>query len=65
MVATGADRGGQVFHYPKIAAAHVAPVNLQQERGGAAPGLQADAVVEYAPIAAMSGIPNNIIALRL
>src|SRR5688500_16203731 len=44
------DRGRRIFHQREIAAAHVAAVGLDHERLFAAPGLEADAVVEDAAV---------------
>ena len=59
------DRGRKVFHQAEIAAAHVAPVGLQQERLLVAPGGEPGAVIEDPAVAAISRIPDGIGTLRL
>src|SRR5688572_407411 len=54
------DRRGGVLHQREGAATHVAAVGLDHERFFAAPGLEADAVVEDAAVAAVGGVPHHV-----
>ena len=65
MAAADGDGGGDVLHQRVFPAAHVAPIGLQQEGLGVAPGGQTDAIVEDAAIAAVGGVPHRVTALRL
>ena len=54
------DRRGQVLHQHEIAAAHVAPVGLQQERLGVRRHLLDRAVAEQPPVAAVGVVPDGV-----
>ncbi|EGE60775.1 hypothetical protein RHECNPAF_1340021 [Rhizobium etli CNPAF512] len=60
MAAAQADRSGDILHHHEIAAAHVAPIGLDEERRGAAAGGQADTIGEDAAIAAIGGVPDGV-----
>src|SRR5271165_3224579 len=58
VAAANDDRRGEVLHQHELAAAHVAPVGLQQERLGAGGDLSHRAVVEQAAVAAIGVVPD-------
>src|SRR5579863_4525330 len=63
VAAADKDRRGCVLHQHEIAAAHVTPVGLKQERLGVGRDSLHGAVVEEAAVAAIRIIPDRIFAL--
>src|ERR1700722_18929941 len=59
------DGGGQVFDQHEIAAAHVTAIGLEQKALRVVGNLLHGAVVVDAPVAAVGGIPDGIVTLRL
>src|SRR5579883_748299 len=64
VAAANDDGRGDVLHQHELAAAHVAPIGLQQERLGAACDLLHRTVVEQAAVAAIGVVPDRVLALR-
>lgn len=59
------DRGREILHHHHHAPAHVAAIDLQQKRRRGLAGPQPDTAIKDAPVAAMGGVPDRIIAFRL
>src|SRR6266478_6434336 len=64
VAAADVNRCGEVLHQHEIAAAHVAPVGLQQERLGVRRHFSHRAVVEEAAVAAIGVVPDRVGSLR-
>src|SRR5256885_7423920 len=65
VLAGDGDRRGRFLHHDEVAAAHVAPIRLQQEWPLVACRSESRAVVEDATVAAVGRVPDEIAALRV
>src|SRR5579871_1478962 len=60
MAATHKNRRGDVFHQHEIAAAHVAPIGLQQKGLSVGGDLLHRPILEQTPVAAMGVVPDRV-----
>lgn len=58
------DWGREIFHHFEYTATHVPPIDLQQKWFCVLSRLQANPIIENAPVAAIASVPSHILALR-